>query len=55
MFTYADATDRCSVRHNVWLDYHEASKDANSIPRCNIGLNLNVSGNGTLAKQNTLQ
>ena len=31
------------------ITYHEASNDCNSIPRCSIGLNLNVRGNGTLA------
>lgn len=29
--------------------YQEASSDSRSIPRCNIGLNLRVRGNGTLA------
>lgn len=30
------------------LDTHAASSEANSTPRCNIGLNRSVSGNGTL-------
>ena len=30
--------------------YHEASRAASSTPRCNIGLNLKVRGNGTLAE-----
>lgn len=29
--------------------YQEASSDSRSIPLCNIGLNLKVRGNGTLA------
>lgn len=29
---------------------HAASRVANSMPRCNIGLKRNVKGNGTLAK-----
>ena len=29
--------------------YHDASSETSSIPRCNIGLNRNVTGNGTFA------
>lgn len=33
--------------------YQDASSDSRSMPRCNMGLNLSVRGNGTLAAQIT--
>lgn len=46
------------LKPKTFRKYHEAdetqdaSSDINSIPRCNIGLNLNVRGNGTLVVTN---
>ena len=46
------------LKPKTFRKYHEAdetqdaSNDINSIPRCNIGLNLNVRGNGTLVVTN---
>ena len=45
------------LKPNTFKKYHdaedtqEASKETNSIPLCNIGLNLKVRGKGTFARK----
>lgn len=46
---YMDRRPNTLRKYQEAEDTHDASKDTNSMPRCSMGLNLRVRGNGTLA------